>query len=206
MCSRSVPLKWLKGPRYTFFVASSALTYMYHRVRVIPNTTQYARTRYQYKAACSMYDTRHVYIIYACKALVLRVGKFFTSSHGSLLVLSAAGHAGGLRVHCAAVQIWVPAGLRGACSERSRSREQAPARRVVTPSRAGPWKPHHCSDSVFWCYVSRRPPSISQTLHFIAANAVQQQQQSHTKLFPVTATDGASVLVRVRHVSCRPMK
>ena len=53
----------------------------------------------------------------------LHIVKLFSYGRGSFLVLSAAGDAGGLRVHTA--QVWAPAEVRGTCSGRSKSRNLA---------------------------------------------------------------------------------
>ena len=61
-------------------------------------------------------------LLYVCiRMKALFCTPLFSSGRGSFLALSAAGHAGGPRVLTAPV--WAPAGLRGACSGRSKSRE-----------------------------------------------------------------------------------
>ena len=62
---------------------------------------------------------------HARNALFLHVGKLFSSGRrGAFLALSAAaGRARGPRALTA--QVWAPAGLRGACSGRSKSHELA---------------------------------------------------------------------------------
>ena len=56
----------------------------------------------------------YVYISYVYKVNLLHITKLFSFGRGSFLVLSAAEHRGGPRVH--RTQVWAPAEVRGACS------------------------------------------------------------------------------------------
>ena len=53
--------------------------------------------------------------------IIFRNTKLFSSGRGSFLALSVAGGTQGARLYTTA-RVWVPAGLHGACSERSKSR------------------------------------------------------------------------------------
>ena len=78
--------------------------------------TTYGTSARPWKAACSPNDICNV-TLYRNKLTFLHFAKLFSSGRGSFLVLSAARHVGGRRVHTA--QVWVPADVRDACSGRS---------------------------------------------------------------------------------------
>ena len=103
------------------------------------------------------------------KIYFLHTGDRFSSGRGSFLTLSAAGQAGGSRVHQA--QVWTPAWLRGARSGRSMSRELS-CNHGIAFRRARTMEDDHIS-------------SICYLLHWCTGTA-----QHSLQAFPVvTATD-----------------
>ena len=129
--------------------------------------------------------------------------KLFSPGHGSFLALSTRGTQEG----CAytAVQVWASAGLRGACSGRSKSLELLffTGLRSATPSRPGPWDHGSRTKSAFGTAAAITPSlQLSSSLQYSVAGTVQQQ--SHVKIFPLRRYRTMLLCVRVWHVSCRP--
>ena len=125
----------------------------------------------------------------------LHIGPLFSSGRGFFLALSAAGQAGDPRVLTA--QVWAPAGLRRACSGRSKSLDLArnhwiafrlaePCRTMETPLLFFPL----CCCCIM--SVSHRPSSS------LLCGSDGTTSVAHEALPFVTATDGASVCARAR--------
>ena len=126
----------------------------------------------------------------------------FFSGRGSFLALSAAGHAGGPRVITA--QVWAPAGLRGACSGLSKSRELA-SNHGIAFRRPRANQAHRKPRTVIFSFSTSRCCCLWSTatvaLKRLGSRGTTAALQAY--LF-VTATNGASacVCVSVRMCVC----
>ena len=136
-----------------------------------------------------------VYFI-CMKCTFLRVGKLFSSSSGSFLELSAAGHAGGPRVYYHRCNFGPPPGsVARALGVQSRASWLFFTGLLsATPSRSGPWKPHTFSYSLCCCCCCYITPSLqlSNSVHCGSHGTTAVVHQASPF---VTATGGASVRV-----------
>ena len=78
---------------------------------------------YCIKSTTLLMHTRYITTALCIILLFFLDTKLFSCGRGSFLALSAAGHAGGARVHTA--QVWAPAEVHVTCSERSKPQNLA---------------------------------------------------------------------------------
>ena len=137
----------------------------------------------------------HVYEVYT-KLIVLHIGHHFSAGRGSFLALSAAGRA---RVYTTA-QVWVPAGPRGACSGRSKSRNLASNRgKAFVPARAkqDDGNSHelrvHKILLCCWLLLLYSTMSVSHSpASSVLCGSHETTAVAHQALLSMTPTDGAA--------------